>query len=284
MSKFFGSKSNPKGPYFKNARELSFDFSGNKLSFFTPKHTVKSYQGKSGKFKFNLFNEKEYTISKPPRAINERKELSIGYKEDWAFYGLPLLDGYLGRLGFSISVIPATTDQTLFDKSIFENIILKRIDDLYGPFSQEEVWRNMERFRTPLNWGSKSICGIEWLHYDMNELNRGKEIKRIYTTPITSNHYLRLNFSLHEHMKEHYCHEAFNNLIENILNSVTLTLSPSSQKEANEEADNKNQTYSKNIQPFEWAEFDNLKAPETPYEEYNRSKKEKLDSLGNIEA
>lgn len=244
----FGTWKRPKGPFNFSFYERTKDLSSTIVKFTAPRHNL--YGVVERKDKYNIYDHSIYQ-----RRTNEEKDalfLSV-FNETWGYSGIPLFGGNIGSLLMSISVLSKDSYGSFF---IPNNLLAYDNDQIqvtYGPLND---WH---RYDSHQNWGTSTINNTKWIHYENTCLTiDGDGTKRItdWLTPIDDHYILSFDFIAFLHVpKYHGFFATCDELIDKIMNSCTVQLSPTAERHKQEAfLEYPDARYPESMPPIHWTE------------------------------
>ncbi len=260
MFGLIGTKEHPKGPDWKAAHVHGFNLSGTRLSFTAPMHTDVSVSPDVFPSVFNLYDQSHYKGD--PEVPGDFPRFTF-FRQGWSFYGLPVVHGRLGDLSLALSVVLNTERESLFNNRAFEKAMIDRLNVDRGPGSG--IAPDERRFRCPLNWGSAEVNGATYVHYDVLDLLAASRIHTEWLTPLTDDRFLVFTYTRHAFRQDaRCCQEAFLFLINKIMSSVRIELSPEAQQQkADAERRWPEAKHSEHMPELEWPEYEQMEPRRT---------------------
>ncbi len=147
----------PKGPSFSSARLIRFDVDGTEIRFRAPKHRPrkvdmaqvlpeKHYQRDN--MIFRSYFDEDVNVS------DEWKSFKVFFNS-WAFYG-PWFTGTLAELRMSFyfdQYLPKSEKNiSLFHPRVFENAVASYLTNLYSKYISKTGENKLQHYSTPVDW------------------------------------------------------------------------------------------------------------------------------------
>lgn len=209
----FGSKKNPRGPDFRQAREHVIDLSGSKVHFKSPPHSEINVPFKEMTTSYNIYDESIYK----ERSDIENDIPGIGcYREGWAFQGKPIIESQIGELTFVIEIYHITGKTSLLHPDNLIDAISNVIFVSKGPGNQPD-----HRSYCRMNWKVQDFNGTMWSHYDSfqaHNLHGSTE----WCTSLSNEHLLYFSFVRYINKPNTELNRAYDELIEKIMSTVRI--------------------------------------------------------------
>ena len=269
----FKSLTQIRGPKLNNAERVSFDISGNKVSFIVPAynyHMIEEDEKENTQRNFDLEDPLTYKVStavrEDDRPFDPSKEpdgFPI-YKTLWHF-SAPIISlkkpeprsRHDGSMDLAVFVSKFFNFQSLYIAEEFQRAIFFKINNSFGPTSYLAGPGNGgRRFIGPKYWKVNKLNNRLWVSYFIERMGKPNNGKYYWTTTLTNEHSLSFSFNITgapSSMLFEHIHE----FASQIISSCQVEFSEivkSQMKEVKEEA--KQSKISENVEPFAWEEYD----------------------------
>ncbi|MBQ0727709.1 hypothetical protein [Thalassolituus oleivorans] len=241
---------NIQGPSFTWAKNISFMLADNIIKIKAPRHAPN-----------NSYHEQFRALAKDNnfecRPMSESRMPSQNWLEffslarQWAFYG-PWFIGHVTDLNVASVIItrnpenidPNKTLVSMFHPRVFENELCDYLTDCYG----HKYDKSEADWIAPINWQPVTGLSIFAARFDIAPFHMPNTREHCLALPLTDNHILLFSFSLSESVKatniqngkcdfSDVTEERFHideapvlELMENIIQSISITLSPENQQ------------------------------------------------------
>ncbi len=240
LNRFIGDNLQLKGPKFDSAVTHTVDLSGTKLSFPAPKQTA-LMPGHVQRFEFDLSNASEYK----KWGGSENSGFKI-HANGWSLTGKKKRDfGYV-LVDISLAKLESLGDRaTLFNKEDAIKWLLSYLEDTYGRSNKETIQGLEEQAKGQSYEGKlwvyprtgsefSFLNNINAINYSLQVPGSGINIQ--YWTPISSDHFIKIAFTLRTvdvefFSPEHNFPEAAEKLVKDYMNRVKVELSPEAELE-----------------------------------------------------
>lgn len=249
----------PTGPSFSSGDKINFTFDTTHISFTTPKHSS-SYKSRKPVYNQNrIFFRSRYLESF--HIEDSWKSASLFFRS-WAFNG-PWFSGTLAELSMDVFIITPSkinSNVSFFHPRAFENTIA---DFLTNEFSKiKRLGRSI--WKAPMNWQPISKLPINAVRLNVlpdEYTNANSNYLEFIFIPISNDHIIviefvpnqLLNMSL-EKKDKLIDRSTMIELMDNIINSIEITLSPEAktqQEKAIEDIDST--SLIKEFPPMKWS-------------------------------
>lgn len=228
----------PVGPNFDSAREVKVNLAGTLLEFRAPRHSplpnesIPQLRANSRRYEFGSGD-----FINPNCLPSESWRHTAILSRKWGFYG-PWFTGHMGQVSGYLEVIqlarPSGNANFLHPKAL-ESASLAYITALLGHEVYDEG--TGETYETaPLNWSTVKQLDCPNLQFDSeNTFSAAQPCRHIFI-PISRSHIARLALDIHqsaagsrEEVDRKVSPEPFKCLVNNIVDSIKVTLSPEAQ-------------------------------------------------------
>lgn len=248
----FGTEKNPKGPSFKNLREIRKTFSDTQLSFCVPESRGYAANGMGGEPDDHPIRDDAGNLT---ALCGELDSAPYGncasvHSSGWQFSGLPLLQRDLGHFNFVLELVEVhdlAINESLFSAECLVQQAHRfiRLGDLSSTHSGfSDVEDDLSSYEWPSNLSPARACwvdkgGVKWLRFETIPLRRsGQDI--IWWTPISARHYLSCRFVISKHtsnagnayrLAERISNKNYLTLMNQIMDTMKLNLDGNSEQE-----------------------------------------------------
>jgi len=212
LLKLIGSKQYPRGPGFKRARAHQLDLSGTRVEFKTPPHSDVKVSFKKKPEKYNLYDE--IVRSYKPKKPTDMHWRTL-YTEGWSFFGVPLIQGIIGKLKLGVNFVHTSRHGNLLNPENFLNALDQMLEGDHGPATGQ--WRKISR----INWQVKTIHGNDWARFNTRRVEDLHNYAD-WVIPITEEHMLLFNFVHFVHRPNTRLNEAYRELEDQIMSTVKI--------------------------------------------------------------
>ncbi|MCX2778453.1 hypothetical protein OQJ46_13085 [Microbulbifer thermotolerans] len=226
----------PRGPSFRWAREVTIRLTNCTLALRLPRHAPEP-GGDSGEWRIL---PRIYELE--GRNHNDRRMPSQSWRyegivaRNWAFYG-PWFTGCMGKVHFSLVGLrlsePNPQINFLHPKAL-ETAALSYITASWG----HEVYGSKPYYQAPLNWTPLHELPVPTLCFDMKRVIQAGVRYRFIFFPVGRDKLIKISFSCYqyatgtqEEIDARISPEPMLELVENILGSLQVSLSPELQRE-----------------------------------------------------
>ncbi|WP_185231136.1 hypothetical protein [Teredinibacter franksiae] len=235
----------PVGPSFKWARTLKSEYEGTEITFKAPRHRPKRSNDK-GYVPLRRYSEdrplpfrNHYSEEDTARGLPDHWREADFFYHSWAFNG-PWFTGAVGELDLSfqlVKVVNYPKDISLFHPRALEQVIGDYLTNLYSHHISS-TRGGIQIFHAPVNWQPLSHLPVNAARMEVvsEDFSPHRTIKRIVFFPIANDLMSVLIFwpgrfkNLPRSELDKRVNEApMLELMENIIASVQLTLSPKAQ-------------------------------------------------------
>lgn len=269
----FSALTNIRGPGFGKAERVTFDISGNRVSFLAPGynyHIVAQDQNENERRKFDLdetaiyWSKTEAREDDDPFDPSKEADGFLVYRSLWHF-SKPLinLDSTEARtvdngaMEFLFRVYKYFNFGSLFIPGNLEKATLFKINSSYGPESYfGGPGKGGRRFVGPLKWQSQTFNGVTWIRYFIERNGSPNCGDYIWVAPLTDEHTVSLSFTNAGRPSSKLL-AAFEDFMEKLVSSCTIDYSDEVKAQIAAVADEAaNSRISEQVEPFAWEEYD----------------------------
>lgn len=269
----FNALTNIRGPGFDKAERVTFDISGNQVSFLAPGynyHMVAQEEDANAQHYFDVSNPATYKVSteerEDDRPFDPTKEVDGFplFNSMWHF-SKPILDTSpkerrtvnSGSMSLSCFVSRLFNFDSLFVPSNFEKAVLFDIEYSFGPESYfGGPGSGGRRFIGPLKWQPQTFNGVTWIRYFIEWNGSPNCGKFIWVAPLTNEHTVSFSFSNAGRPSSKLL-AAFENFMEKLVSSCTIEHSDEVKAQIAAVADEAAVSrISEQVEPFAWEEYD----------------------------
>ncbi|AMX01226.1 hypothetical protein A3224_00305 [Microbulbifer thermotolerans] len=226
----------PRGPSFRWARMVTVRLTDCTLSLRLPRHAPRP-GADSGEWRLL---PRVYDLEGQDHSDREMPSQSWLYEgiiaRAWAFYG-PWFTGCKGNVHFSLVGLrlsqPNPQINFLHPRAL-ETGALGYITACWG----HEVYGNKAYYQAPLNWTPLQHLPLPAVRFDMRCVIQAGELKRFVFFPVGRDKLIKISFTCHqyatgtqEEIDARVSPEPMLELVENIISSLQVSLSPELQRE-----------------------------------------------------
>ena len=269
----FKSLTQIRGPKLNNAERVSFDISGNKVSFNVPAYNYHMIEEDKEENKQRTFDLTDPLVYKESTAIREDDDPFDPTKETDGFpiyntlwhFSKPLVSlrkpeprsRHDGSIDLAVFVSKFFNFQSLYIAEEFQRAIFFKINNSFGPTSYFAGPGNGgRRFIGPKYWKVDKLNNQLWVSYFIERIGKPNNGEYYWVTPLNKEHTLSFSFNisgspssmLFEHIHDfasqiiNSCQVEFSEIVKSQIQAVT------------EEA--KQSKITENVGPFAWEEYD----------------------------
>ncbi len=232
--RLFASRKKPHIPNRNQKELIKVDLSGNQWSIEVPPASVAdmsdNYHGPS----INIYEQNNYSNQKNLKKwqIGRHPYIPV-FERSWGLFGKPWQLQELGFVTLHTMVYHAAdlpSGMSCFVAEHFERVVLRHLYFTFGPGAIEA------QYIAPVGWHQLNINNTPYIHCEVhNDFSSwdawptdGEEthISCCYYTPLNSNTFLKCEFRLLGYLPANDSLRAMKNLMEDILKSSQLKLSP----------------------------------------------------------
>ena len=231
----------PKGPKFSRACRINYDFDGTIFSFIAPKHSPrrKSQKPQEPVNNFYKLDEVNFTsyYNKDRNVSNNWRSLEL-FDRSWAFNG-PWFTGAFAELYLSCRLVKLVNynknEFSLFHPRAFENHIADYLTNLYSKNIDEVFPQKKHVLSTPVNWHPLDHLSVNAVQLETvtDDTIRAASVTHHVYLPIGDDLFLSFYFrpsqirsGTQEDLDKTVSRSTMNELMDNIINSIQVTLSP----------------------------------------------------------
>ncbi len=251
----------PVGPNFSAAKLLSVQLAGTHLQFRAPRHDPSPY----GRVR-QIRMKKAYSLSHP-RVLNWNMQPSQSWKStkiffrEWSFCG-PWFTGFMGDVSCYLEVIelnePNPTVNFMHPQAL-ETAALAFLTATYGHSVYREKTGEMH-YVGPLNWSTVEQLEVPSVQFNSERLMNGAASERHVFIPISRRHIayfsirtLQSASGTRKEVDKKVDPAPFKELVDNIVGSIQVTLSPEAQADWDEiKKNNPDAKVSETCAPLKW--------------------------------
>lgn len=231
----------PKGPSFSSAKKICINLDGTILSFKAPKHRPRRKGHKSIQPEHNYkFEEMIFRSSyRNDSTVNDNWKTYKLFYRSWAFYG-PWFTGTLADLWMFLELVKPVnyenSDFSLFNPRAFENIVADFMTNNYSKYTDSE--NDKQLYITPVEWQPLTHLPVIGVRFQVipDESVTYSTIEHLVFFPITDKVMAYIHFTpsqiraaSQEENDKRVSRSTMYKLMDNIIDSIQLTLSPVAQ-------------------------------------------------------
>lgn len=247
----------PKGPNFKWASGTNILMAGNELTLKLPRHTPrhKIEQRKTkGDVVFNKFARRTGN----GRMGDDTWKFFTGVSRQWRFNG-PWLSGIAGAVSFSAQVVEPVEPNnkvSYFHPNVFEQALASYLTSCFSHKKRDEkcLWQ------APVNWSRKESFPVFSACFDVLPRREGSPV-HCCVFPVGDHYLAEITFTFDqacsgfmEGKDQKISREPMWELVNNILDSMTLTLSSENQAKVDKiKAECPDYALSETFPPLQWS-------------------------------
>lgn len=252
----------PVGPNFESAGTQKVSLADTLLEFKAPRHDPSPY-GETPQLRMR----KEYSLNDNGKWINSNILPSESWRHtevffrQWSFCG-PWFTGHMGEVSCYFEVIQLTNPSpqvNFLHPQALESAALAYLTANYGYEIYDEDSGKMH-YIGPLNWSAVSQLEISALQFDHEKTYAGAIPHRHVFFPVSHSHIAHFSFDMHqsasgtrEQVDQQIDPAPFKELVDNIVGSIRVTLSPDAQASWNEiKQQNPEAKISDTCAPLKW--------------------------------
>ena len=258
----------PQGPCFSSASRSSLLLAGSEVCLTVPRHSPRRSvvkQENVPKWQDVLLDNE--LIHYPRGVMANDFWGSVGLMgRVWAFYG-PWMSGCKGELSLSVSVNGRLRGHEIeglsfFNPKAFEVVLVQYLNDRYGHKNWGGGSAHIPRYHGPVGWECHHYLPVPSASFKIYK--RGEDVAdlglpdHLFVFPVTDKHFVEVCF-----VQEYYSRKKtgavafdttpFQELQNNILNSIRLQLSPKVQADLDKiKAEVGNMQMCKDFAPLKW--------------------------------
>ncbi|WP_075185002.1 hypothetical protein [Teredinibacter haidensis] len=263
----------PKGPNFAWARTIRSEIDGTEICFKAPKHRPRRSNDKPifperyNNAKKTLLYRNYYDEGEAARGLADHWREADFFYHAWAFYG-PWFTGAMAELDLSfnlIKVINYPKNVSLFHPRTLELVIGDYLTNLYS-HHLSETRGGIQVFKAPINWQPLHHLPVNAARLEVvsEDFSPHRTIKHLLFFPIADDQMARLIFyptrfkGLPRAEQDKLVSvQPMYDLMDNIINSIQLTLSPEAQAQKDAAlAGMEDTSLVQNYAPLKWDKLD----------------------------
>lgn len=252
----------PVGPNFASAGTHKVCLAGTQLVFRTPRHDPAPF-GKTPQIRM----WKDYPLTSGGRAINWNVQPSQSWQHteiffrQWSFCG-PWFTGYMGRTSCYLEVIELTepnSQVSFIHPQALETAALSYLTANYG---REVVGKDNGEMNYigPLNWSIVDQVESPTVQFDSENTFGSADLEHHIFIPVSRSHIAHFSFNTvqsasgtREQVDKQVDPAPFKALVDNIVGSIRVTLSPEAQADWDEiKKNNPDARVSETCAPLKW--------------------------------
>ena len=251
----------PVGPDFSSSTTQSVLLGGTRIVFKAPRHNPSPY-GKTPQRRM----KKSYSL-KSARVINWNEQPSQSWQHtelffrSWSFCG-PWFTGHMGGVSCYLDVIQLVESNpqvNFMHPSALETAALAFLTATYGHRVYREKTGKMH-YIGPLNWSTLEQLDVPSVQFDTEKTYSGANPVCHVFIPVSRSHIVRFALSIHqnasgtrEEVDKQVDPAPFKELVDNIVGSIRVTLSPEAQADWDEiKKNNPDAKVSETCAPLKW--------------------------------
>ncbi|MBU6954725.1 hypothetical protein [Hahella sp. HN01] len=245
----------PIGPDFAGAKLVSTSLSGSKLGVRLNRH-MPTDGAEHAIFlaeSYNVFHDELYTDV----GRKDAKLLNI-LTRSWKFRG-PAFVGYVAHVSLVVTVEKrnrSAGEISLFEPAEFERFLLSRLTKLYG----SKIYDGRSEYEAPYQWKVHRSLSVPAVSYEIRPVMGGHDRSMCFAFPLDHQICVLFYFQLVQYepgnlndKDEMVSPDPLYALVREVINSVTLELSPSALDEYKKiKASYPESTLSERLQPLKW--------------------------------
>lgn len=247
----------PKGPNFNWARTVKVLMAGNELTLKLPRHAPRSYE-KQLRINGDIVHD---NISR--RAAHDVMgdncwEFFGGIFRQWRFNG-PWFSGDAGAVSFCLQIVEPVEPNTkvsYFHPNVFEQTLVSYLTSCFEHDKSDGKYR----WRAPVNWSKKNNLPVFAACFDVLPVRAGIPV-HYCVFPVGDHYMAKITFAFDqacsgfmEGKDQKISREPMWELVNNILDSMTLTLSPENQAKVGKiRAECPDYSLSETFPPLQWS-------------------------------
>ena len=252
----------PVGPGFASAGTHAVTLAGTHVSFKAPRHDPSPF-GKTPQIRM----WRDYPLVSGGKAINWNVQSSQSWQHteiffrEWSFCG-PWFTGHMGEVSYYLEVIQLTEPNprvNFMHPQALEAAAIAYLTASYGRDVYDGDTGEMH-YVGPLNWSIVKQLEVPSLQFDSENTFSGADPKRHVFIPISRTHIARFSLGVHqsasgtrEQVDKKVDPAPFKALVDNIVGSIRVTLSPEAQADWDEiKKNNPDARVSETCAPLKW--------------------------------
>ena len=252
----------PVGPNFSSARLHSVQLAGTHIQFKAPRHDPSPF-GKTPQIRM----WRDYPLASGGKAINWNVQPSQSWQHteiffrEWSFCG-PWFTGFMGDTSCYLEAIQLNEPNpnvNFMHPHALETAALAFLTATYGHSVYREKTGDMH-YAGPLNWSTVAQLEVPSVQFDSERLMRGAAPERHVFIPISRSHIayfslrtLQSASGTRDEVDKQVDPTPFKELVDNIVGSIRVTLSPEAQADWDEiRKSNPDAKVSETCAPLKW--------------------------------
>jgi hypothetical protein len=252
----------PVGPGFASAGTHAVTLAGTQVSFKAPRHDPSPF-GETPQIRM----WRDYSLASGGKAINWNVQPSQSWQHteiffrEWSFCG-PWFTGFMGVASCYMEAIQLTEPNpqvNFMHPRALETAALAYLTANYGHSVYSEKTGEMH-YVGPLNWSIVKQLEVPSVQFDSENTFSGANPVRHVFIPVSRSHIARFSLSIHqsasgtrEQVDKKVDPSPFKELVDNIVGSIRVTLSPEAQADWDEiKKSNPDARVSENCAPLKW--------------------------------
>lgn len=249
----------PRGPSFASARLIRANLLDNILEFRAPKHSPtsdESIEEKKVSSSIHKLNGRNHSDREMPSQSWKTANL---FWRKWAFYG-PWFTGDMGTASCHVSGIHTSIPSehaNYLNPRAFETAVLGFITALWG---HELYEKGIPYYKAPLNWTPLNQLPVPAVSFGIEATKIPTYMDKYVLFPVSKNRIICFSFSYLQHcsgsqeeIDKKISPKPMQELIDNIIDTIQLTLSPETQSAVDEiKKTCPNLSVSTNCAPLKW--------------------------------
>ena len=252
----------PVGPKFSSAGELSVRLADTQLSFRAPRHDPAPF-GDNQQLKM----WKDYPLAVGGKPLNSNVQPSQSwchteiFFRQWSFCG-PWFTGYMGRTSCYLEVVELAEPNSRLNFMHPKALEVASLSYLTANYGHEVIDRDSGEMNyiAPLNWSVVTQLEIPNVQFDSENTTGSADPERHVFIPISRRHIAHFSFNTvqnasgtREDVDKKVDPAPFKELVDNIVGSIRVTLSPEAQADWDEiRKSNPDAKVSETCAPLKW--------------------------------
>lgn len=230
----------PRGPSFASAKTIRVNLLGNILEFHAPKHSPTSDESIEEQRVVSSVYDLEGRNHSDREMPSQSWQAADIFGRKWAFYG-PWFTGHMGTASCHISGIYTSIPNkqiNLLNPRAFENAVLGFTTAIWGHELYDE---GVPYYQGPLDWAPLGQLPVPAVSFGVEPTRIPTYINRHVFFPVSRDKMICFTFSYRQHcsgsqaeMDKKISPKPMQDLIDNIIGSIRLTLSPETQSAVDE--------------------------------------------------
>lgn len=247
----------PKGPNFNWSRTVKILMAGNELKLKLPRHAPRSYE-KQLRINGDIVHNRISRRAAQDVMGDNCWEFFTGIFRQWRFNG-PWFSGDAGAVSFCFQVVEPVepnTNVSYFHPNVFEQALASYLTSCF----EHDRSDGKSRWRAPVNWRRKGNFPVFFANFDVLPIRAGSPV-HYCVFPIGDHYLAEITFTFDqacsgfmEGKDQKISREPMWELVHNILDSMTLTLSPENQAKVDKiKAECPEYALSETFPPLQWS-------------------------------